>query len=70
MRLLELLWLVMVIRIRNTRLEMIKVKMVIVFGCGFQEDPHHSSPSYSPPAQLWGMWPGDSVGPLDQGSQK
>jgi hypothetical protein len=30
MRLLELLWLVMVIRIRNTRLEMIKVKMVIV----------------------------------------
>ena len=41
-----------------------------IFGCGFQEDPHHSSPSYSPPAQLWGMWPGDSVGPLDQGSQK
>lgn len=32
MRLLELLWLVMVIRIRNTRLEMIKVKMVIVKG--------------------------------------
>ena len=37
MRLLELLWLVMVIRIRNTRLEMIKVKMVIVKG-GVLED--------------------------------
>ena len=31
-------------------------------GCMFQEDLQHSSPSYSPPAQLWGMWPGDSCG--------